>query len=54
MFWPLGSIWVFWKCPYFMTNKAVSSPVEPFVRTHCLRQKVWAVVHVRTNPKSVQ
>jgi hypothetical protein len=33
MFWPLGSIWVFWKCPYFMTNKAVSRPAEPFVST---------------------
>jgi hypothetical protein len=39
MFWPLGSIWVFWKCPYFMTNKAVSSPASFSVRTPCLRQK---------------
>ena len=54
MFWPLGSIWVFWKCPYLMTNKAVSSPTEPFVRTHFKRTEGLAVVHVRTNPKSVQ
>jgi len=54
MFWPLGSIWVFWKYPYFMTNKAVSSPASFSVRTPCLGTEGQAVVHVRTNPESVQ
>ena len=53
MFWPLGSIWVFWKCPYFMTNIAVSSPGEPFVYTLVGDRKLGGS-RVRTNPKSVQ